>query len=54
MHIYNVVIDSEMHMHICIEKLLYNNYGTARFKLQERTRLQLHAHDTSTEILITC
>ena len=29
-------------------------YGTARFKLQERTRLQLHAHDTSTEILVTC
>ena len=29
-------------------------YGTARFKLQERMHVQLHAHDTNMEIFITC
>ena len=29
-------------------------YGTARFKLQECTRVQLHSHDTSKEIFVTC
>ena len=29
-------------------------YGTVQFKLQERTRVQVHAHDTGLEIFVTC
>ena len=29
-------------------------YGTAQFKLQERTRVQVHAHDTGIQIFATC
>ena len=29
-------------------------YSTAQFKLQERKRVQVHAHDTGIQIFITC